>query len=72
MPAIVGPIQIINVGGGTVHFGDSLFISPKSNLKSANGQGASNTGGFILTNNGFNFNNVMDTNLLDQINAGNN
>ena len=72
MPAIVGPVQIINVGGGNVQFGDSLIISPKSNSKAASGQGASNTGGFILTNNGLNANNVVDSNLVDQPTIGNN
>ncbi|MBM4764196.1 spore germination protein [Bacillus sp. B15-48] len=72
MPAIVGPVQIINVGGGTVQFGDTLFISPKSNSKSTSGQGAGNTGGFIVSNNGLNASNVVDTNLVDQPNVGNN
>lgn len=29
MPAIVGPLQIYNVGSGIVHFGDTAVISPK-------------------------------------------
>ncbi|WP_053361837.1 spore germination protein [Bacillus sp. FJAT-27251] len=72
MPAFVGPVQIINVGGGNVQFGDSLIISPKSASKTASGQGASNTGGFVLTNNGLNANNVVDSNLVDQPTIGNN
>ncbi|MCM3586096.1 spore germination protein [Mesobacillus maritimus] len=72
MPAIIGPVQIVNVGGGTVQFGDTLFISPKSSSKSISGQGAGNTGGFILTNNGLNASNVLDTNLVDQPITGNN
>ncbi|KKK36436.1 spore gernimation protein GerPF [Mesobacillus campisalis] len=72
MPAFVGPVQIINVGGGNVQFGDSLIISPKSNSKSTSGQGAANTGGFIVTNNGLNANNVVDSNLVDQPTIGNN
>lgn len=72
MPAIIGPVQIVNVGGGTVQFGDSLFISPKSNSKSNSGQGAGNTGGFIVSNNGLNATNVVDSNLVDQPNVGNN
>jgi len=72
MPAIIGPVQIINVSGGIVQFGDSVYISPKSNAKSTTGQGALNTGGIIFANNGLNANNVLDTNLIDQPTVGNN
>ncbi|MBU8877410.1 spore germination protein [Bacillus sp. FJAT-29790] len=72
MPAIIGPVQIINVGGGIVQFGDAVFINPKSNTKQNSGQGALNTGGFIITNNGLNASNVIDTNLIDQPTIGNN
>lgn len=71
MPAIVGPIQFVNVGGGVVHIGDSLNIAPKSNSKSFNGSGGFNTGGFIVTNNGINATNTADANLIDQPIAGN-
>jgi len=30
MPSITGPVQILNIGGGTVQFGDTGVISPKS------------------------------------------
>lgn len=72
MPAIIGPVQIVNVGGGIVQFGDSLYISPKSNSKTNSGQGGFNTGGFIITNNGLSSSNVIDTNLFDQPTVGNN
>lgn len=72
MPAFVGPIQIINVGGGNVQFGDALNISPKSNSKSTSGSGAGNTGGFICEVNGVSATNHIDTNLIDQPNVGNN
>lgn len=71
MPAIVGPIQIVNVGGGVVHFGDAGWISPKANSKSYSGSGGFNTGGFIITNNGISGTNVLDTNLIDQPTVGN-
>ncbi|MBN6887596.1 spore germination protein PF [Cytobacillus horneckiae] len=71
MPAIIGPVQIISVGGGIVQFGDTLYISPKSNAKSNSGAGAVNTGGFIITNNGLSASNVLDTNLVDQPTIGN-
>ncbi|MFD1708029.1 spore germination protein [Siminovitchia sediminis] len=72
MPAIVGPIQIFNVGGGVVHFGDTAVISPKAASKSFSGSGAGNTGGFVMTNNGVSANNTLDTNLVDQPSVGNN
>ncbi|HAQ08390.1 MAG TPA: hypothetical protein DCR24_13055 [Bacillus bacterium] len=72
MPAIIGPVHIVNVGGGIVQFGDSLYISPKSNSKTVAGQGGFNTGGFIITNNGLSANNVLDTDLIDQPTVGNN
>ncbi len=72
MPAIIGPVQIVNVGGGIVQFGDTVYISPKSASKTAAGSGAFNTGGLIVTNNGLNGTNVLDTNLIDQPIAGNN
>ncbi|PLR78889.1 hypothetical protein CU633_03610 [Bacillus sp. V3-13] len=71
MPAIIGPVQIINVGGGIVQFGDAIYISPKQASKTSTGAGASNTGGFIITNNGISVNNVIDTNVLDQPVVGN-
>jgi spore germination protein PF len=72
MPAIVGPVQIITVGGGVVHFGDSAWVSPKSSTKTYAGSGTFNTGGFIVTNNGLSGTNVLDSNLVDQPIAGNN
>ncbi len=55
MPAIVGGVKILSVGsGGVVHFGDSLYISPKSTSKTYAGSGSFNTGDFPVTNNGFN------------------
>ncbi len=72
MPAIVGPVQIINIGGGNVQFGDALNISPKSNSKTTSGSGGGNTGGLIVANNGISATNHFDTNLIDQPNVGNN
>ena len=72
MPAFVGPVQIINIGGGNVQFGDALNISPKSNAKTNSGSGAGNTGAFVMTNNGISATNHIDNNLIDQPNVGNN
>ncbi|MEH7122061.1 spore germination protein [Bacillus sp. JJ1532] len=72
MPAIVGPVQIMNVDGGIVQFGDALNVSPKTSVKTYSGQGALNTGALIITNNGISGTNVLDTNLIDQPIIGNN
>lgn len=72
MPAFVGPIQIMNVGGGNIQFGDALNISPKSNSKSTSGSGAGNTGAIIFEANGISATNHFDTDLIDQPNVGNN
>lgn len=65
MPAIIGPVQIINIGGGVVQFGDALYISPKAATKTFAGSGGFNTGGLVITNNGLSGTNVLDTNLVD-------
>ncbi|QCJ41709.1 spore germination protein [Bacillus sp. S3] len=72
MPAIIGPVQIVNVSGGIVQFGDTVYISPKSSTKTFAGSGGFNTGGLIVANNGISGTNVLDTNLIDQPIAGNN
>lgn len=72
MPAITGPVQIIHVGSGTVQFGDTLYISPKSNSKTNSGSGGFNTGCLVVTNSGLSASNVLDTNLIDQPTVGNN
>lgn len=72
MPAIIGPVQIVNVGGGVVQFGDAAFVSPKSSAKTFAGSGSINTGGFVVTNSGLSSTGVLDTNLIDQPMAGNN
>lgn len=71
MPAIVGPVQVVNVTGGSVQFGDLLNLSPKSSSKSVAGSGAANTGAFVVTNNGINVNNVFDVDGIDQPISGN-
>ncbi|WP_059172967.1 spore germination protein [Bacillus sp. FJAT-27445] len=71
MPALVGPVSIHNVTGGTVNFGDVLNISPKSTSKSFEGAGSSNTGIFIATGSAVSGTNVLDTKLIDQPMTGN-
>ncbi|MFC0557691.1 spore germination protein [Halalkalibacter alkalisediminis] len=66
MPSIVtGPLKI-NSNEGVMNFGDSLNISPKSSSKSVSGSGGGISGDFVVTNNGFNINNVSDPDVLDQ------
>ncbi|MEC5423659.1 spore germination protein [Virgibacillus sp. C22-A2] len=71
MPAIVGPIKINNVGGGVINFGDSFYLSPKSNEKTNTGSGSINTGDFICTNNGMSLTSPFDPDVADQNLAGN-
>lgn len=70
MPAFTGNVQIINLSGGNVQFGDTLNISPKSNSKSTNGAGNGSTGAIIFEANGISATNHFDTNLIDQPNIG--
>ncbi|RFU62148.1 spore germination protein [Peribacillus glennii] len=72
MPAIVGPVQVINVSGGALQFGDSLSTSPKSASKTHLGSGATNTGAIILTANGISGTNVINASGVDQPVSGNN
>ncbi len=71
MPAIVGPIKIVSVGGGVVNFGDSFYLSPKSASKTAAGSGAFNTGDFINTTTGLNATNALDPDAVDQVMSAN-
>ncbi|CQR47014.1 putative spore germination protein GerPF [Paraliobacillus sp. PM-2] len=71
MPAIVGPIKIVSVGGGVINFGDSFYLSPKSASKTAAGAGAFNTGDFINTNSGLNATNTLDPDAVDQVMSAN-
>lgn len=72
MPAFIGPVQIFNVGGGNVHFGDTAIISPKNSSKTTSGSGSNSTGGFVFIIEGLSANTTIDSNLVDQPIAGNN
>ncbi|MDZ5473788.1 spore germination protein [Bacillus sp. 31A1R] len=52
MSIIFGPVQIKNVSGGNIQFGDIYRYSPSSNSSSTSGSGSENSGGVVLTNNG--------------------
>ncbi|MGN7470000.1 spore germination protein [Brevibacillus sp. SAFN-007a] len=70
MPSVVGAVNI-NSNSGTVNFGDTLNISPKSASKTFSGSGGSNTGNVVNTINGANATNTFDPNLVDQPLVGN-
>lgn len=72
MPAIVGPIKINSIGGGVVNFGDSFYLSPKSQSKTASGSGGGSTGDFQIINNGVSATNMVDPDVTDQNMSGNN
>jgi len=67
MPSyIAGPIKITNVSSeGTVNFGDTLQIAPKSASKSFSGAGGGNTGDFLQTNTFVSFTNSIDPDVSD-------
>lgn len=66
MPAIVGPIKINEISGGIVNFGDTFFLSPKSESKSVSGSGSGNTGDFHIVNNVFSISSGIDPDVNDQ------
>lgn len=73
MPSVIlAPIKITAVSGdGTVNFGDTLYIAPKSTGKFASGSGGGNTGDFMLVNNLWNFTNTIDPDINDSNNLAN-
>jgi spore germination protein PF len=72
MPSIVGPIKINNVDGGVINFGDTFYLAPKSQVKSASGSGGGNAGDFHIINNGINVTNMIDPDVTDQPMVANN
>ena len=67
MPAIVGVIQVINVGSsGIVHIGDVFKISPYAMAKTFAGAGSFNTGESISLYNAYSTTNTNDTDGIDQ------
>jgi len=59
-------IQIKQVTGGVVNFGNSLAVSPKSALKEPAGAGSNNTGIWVITSSGFSCTNFFDPDKVDQ------
>jgi spore germination protein PF len=70
VPSVVGAVNI-NSNSGTVNFGDTLNISPKSATKTFSGSGGGNTGNVVNTINGANATNTLDPSIVDQPLVGN-
>ncbi|MGG3943154.1 spore germination protein [Peribacillus psychrosaccharolyticus] len=67
MPAIVGVVQVINVGSsGVFHIGDVFKISPFATSKTFAGAGSFNTGETISLYNAASSTNTNDTDAIDQ------
>jgi spore germination protein PF len=65
MPSIVvGPFQFVS-NSGTVNFGDTLQISPKSTSKSISGSGGGSNGNSVINNNGISISNSVDPDIAD-------
>ncbi|GED70651.1 putative spore germination protein GerPF [Brevibacillus reuszeri] len=70
MPSVIGAVNI-NSNSGTVNFGDTLNISPKSATKAFSGSGGGNTGNLVNTINGVSSTNTLDPSVVDQPLVGN-
>ena len=67
MPAIVGIVQVINVGSsGVVHIGDVFKISPFSTAKTFAGAGSFNTGDTVSLYNANSTTVTNDSDAIDQ------
>ena len=67
MPAIVGAVQIVNVGtGAAFHIGDVYKVSAISNAKTYAGSGSFNTGEQLYVHNNQSSTNTFDTDGTDQ------
>ncbi|MEH7309168.1 spore germination protein [Neobacillus drentensis] len=60
------PVKIDSISGGVVQFGASLFVSPKSAIKTTHGSGSTNTGVLITTINGQSNSTSVNSDLFDQ------
>lgn len=67
MPAIVGAVQIISIGSGSVfHIGDVYKISTLANAKTYSGAGSFNTGDQLYVHNNQSSTNTFDQDVTDQ------
>lgn len=69
MPAVVGFIKIVSVGGGSIiQFGDTLQASPSSTSKTYAGSGSFLTGSLTNSNNAVSATNSLDPDVQDSSN----
>ncbi len=66
MTSIFKEIQIQQVTGGVVNFGNSLSVSPKSAIKEPAGSGSLNVGIWVLSSTVFSCTNFIDPDTSDQ------
>lgn len=67
MPAIVGVVQVINIGSSSVfNIGDVYKIMPFATAKTFSGAGSFNTGDGLNVANHYSSTNTYDQDLLDQ------
>jgi spore germination protein PA len=67
MPAIVGAVQVINIGSsGVFHIGDVYKITPYSTTKTFAGAGSFNTGATLSLYNERSSTNTYDSDVADQ------
>jgi len=74
MPCIIGNVKILNIGsGGTVQFGDSIQVSPRSTSKTYAGSGSFLTGDLSTSNNAISATATNDPDVQDssENNVGN-
>jgi spore germination protein PF len=60
------PVEIGTVSGGLVQFGPSLFTSPKGSSKTFKGSGTVDLAVSVITVNGVNSTNTLDSDAFDQ------
>jgi spore germination protein PF len=60
------PVEIGTVSGGIVQFGPSLFTSPKGSSKTFKGSGTIDLAVSVISVNGVNLTNTMDSDGFDQ------
>lgn len=66
MTSIFGEIQIQQITGGVVNFGNTLSVSPKSAVKEPAGCGSLNVGIWVISSAGFSCTNFIDPDTSDQ------
>jgi spore germination protein PF len=66
MTIIFEGVEILQVTGGIVSFGNTANLSPKSAVKDPSGAGSKNQGTWIFTTNGLSYTNYFDPDVSDQ------